>query len=61
MCKNIELVVVDSVTRTAALASGNVDAVFWTCTSGDSNISVILSEEERAKLRETVKQGMSEE
>jgi ABC-type amino acid transport substrate-binding protein len=61
MGKNIELVVVDSVGRAAALASGTVDAVFWTRTSGESNTSAILNEEERAKKRETGKQEMSEE
>ena len=35
--KNIELVVVDSVGRAAALASGTVDAVFWTRTNRTSN------------------------
>jgi ABC-type amino acid transport substrate-binding protein len=58
---NIELVVVDSIGRAAALADGAVDAVFWTRTSGESNTSAILNEEERAKKRETGKQEMSEE
>jgi ABC-type amino acid transport substrate-binding protein len=35
--KNIEIVVVDSVGRAEALASGEVDAVFWTRTNERSN------------------------
>ena len=35
--KNIEIVVMDSVGRAAALASGAVDAVFWTRTNDLSN------------------------
>ena len=35
--------------------------MFWTRTSGESNTSAILNEEERAKKRETGKQEMSEE
>ena len=60
MGKNIELVVVDSVGRAAALASGAVDAVFWTRTSGDSN-QAASSEEELAKRREAHIQERSEE
>ena len=59
--KNIELVVVDSVGRAAALASGNVDAVFWTRTSGASNELAAASEEERAERREALDQATSEE
>ena len=59
--KNIELVVVDSVGRAAALASGTVDAVFWTRTSGKANDIADLSEEERAKLEEARIQDLSEE
>lgn len=47
--KNIELVVVDSVGRAAALASGTVDAVFWTRTSDVSNEIVPKTEEENRK------------
>ncbi len=61
MGKNIELVVVDSVGRAAALASGAVDAVFWTRTSSKSNMFGNLSEEERAKLQEARSQEQSEE
>ena len=59
--KNIELVVVDSVGRAAALASGNVDAVFWTRTSGASNELAAASEEERAERREALNQATSGE
>ena len=59
--KNIELVVVDSVGRAAALASGTVDAVFWTRTSGKSNDIANLSEEKRAELLEARSQELSEE
>ena len=59
--KNIELVVVDSVGRAAALASGNVDAVFWTRTCDESNEQAGLSEEERAKWREEHHKELSEE
>ena len=61
MGKNIELVVVDSVGRAAALASGAVDAVFWTRTSSKSNEIGNLSEEERARLQEADSQEQSEE
>ncbi len=36
--KNIEIVVVDSIGRAAALSSGTVDVVFWTRTSDIANI-----------------------
>ena len=49
--KNIELVVVDSVGRAAALASGTVDAVFWTRTSDISNkLSSIPAEESEKRI-----------
>jgi ABC-type amino acid transport substrate-binding protein len=48
--KNIELVVVDSVGRAAALASGTVDAVFWTRTNRRANEVAEMSEEERSSL-----------
>ena len=59
--KNIELVVVDSVGRAAALASGNVDAVFWTRTNSASNRLATSSEEERASREKVNNQEMSEE
>ena len=61
MGKNIELVVVDSVGRAAALASGNVDAVFWTRTSGKSIERGNDSEEEHNKMLETGIQNSSVE
>ena len=45
--KNIELVVVDSIGRATALASGNVDAVFWTRTSSRANAYARMSNSER--------------
>ena len=59
--KNIELVVVDSVGRAAALASGTVDAVFWTRTCGAANTAAAASEEERANWQEEYDQELSEE
>ena len=50
--KNIELVVVDSVGRAAALASGTVDAVFWTRTSDLSNALSSIPAEERKAVSE---------
>ena len=61
MGKNIELVIVDSLGRAAALASGTVDAVFWTRTNADSNERANSSEEEFNKRRETAEKDMSEE
>jgi len=54
--KNIQLVVVDSIGRSAALASGSVDAVFWTRTNERANELTGLSDEgyeERIKLMES--------
>lgn len=59
--KNIELVQVDSLGRAAALASGTVDAVFWTRTNYSSNKWAEKSEEDRAALGDKVIKGMSEE
>ena len=42
--KNIELVVVDSMGRAAALASGAVDAVFWTRTSSAARTVCVETE-----------------
>ena len=47
MGKNVELVQVDSIGRAAALASGAVDAVFWTRTNHYANLFAILDKEER--------------
>jgi ABC-type amino acid transport substrate-binding protein len=57
--KNIELVVVDSVGRAAALASGTVDAVFWVRTNAESNRIAACSEEERARKREEDSKNLS--
>ena len=59
--KNIELVVVDSLGRAAALASGTVDAVFWTRTSSASQEASAMTEEERKAHREAVNADMTEE
>ena len=61
MGKNIELVTVDSMGRAAALASGTVDAVFWTRTNSQSNYIATLSEDELAEGRKALEEGMSEE
>ncbi len=45
--KSIEFVVVDSLGRAAALASGTVDAVFWTRTSSRAQKRAALTEEEK--------------
>ena len=49
MGKNVELVQVDSIGRAAALASGAVDAVFWTRTNHYANLFAILDNEERER------------
>lgn len=61
--KNIELVVVDSIGRAAALASGAVDAVFWTRTNAAINaISAVTGEDkEETFLRDYVDQMTDEE
>ena len=54
--KNIELVVVDSIGRAAALASGTVDAVFWTRTNRrSSEVAEESEEEERNSFLENEK------
>lgn len=47
MGKNVELLQVDSIGRAAALASGAVDAVFWTRTNRYANLFSMLDKEER--------------
>ena len=60
--KNIELVQVDSMGRAAALASGTVDAVFWTRTNSESNRVAMKSEEEReARGQQLLDQSTEEE
>ena len=59
--KNIELVVVDSLGRAAALASGAVDAVFWTRTSGSSQELAGMTEEEREAVKAKGEADLTEE
>ena len=59
--KNIEIVVVDSLGRAAALASGTVDAVFWTRTSSKAQGSAASTEEERQAYRTEMDAAMTEE
>ena len=59
--KNIEIVVVDSVGRAAALASGAVDAVFWTRTNASSNRLATDDEETKKELIEKGRAQMSDE
>ncbi len=59
--KNIELVVVDSVGRAAALASGAVDVVFWTRTSSRAQGSASATEAERQAYRAKMDSAMTEE
>ncbi len=59
--KNIEIVVVDSIGRSAALSSGTVDAVFWTRTNEKSNRYSEMSDEEKAELDVKMKSDMTEE
>ena len=59
--KNIEIVVVDSLGRAAALASGTVDAVFWTRTSSEAQEAVTRTEAERQTRRAELDANMTEE
>ena len=59
--KNIELVQVDSMGRAAALASGTVDAVFWTRTNSESNRVAMKSKEEREARRQQLLDQSTEE
>ena len=59
--KNIEIVVVDSLGRAAALASGAVDAVFWTRTSGASQELAGMTEEEREAVKAKGEADLTEE
>ena len=59
--KNIEIVVVDSLGRAAALASGTVDAVFWTRTSSLGQKLSAMTEEERKAYRAEMDANMTEE
>ena len=59
--KNIEIVVVDSLGRAAALASGTVDAVFWTRTSSEAQEAVTRTDAERQTRRAELDANMTEE
>ncbi len=54
--KNFELVVVDSVGRATALASGNVDLVFWTNGTDGRNIGGRQTKEEHEAFLSTLNQ-----
>ena len=58
--RNIELLVVDSVGRATALASGNVDAVFWTRTSSRANAYARMSDAERKAEQKRLRAGMND-
>lgn len=59
--KNIEIVVVDSVGRAAALSSGAVDVVFWTRTNSYYNEAAKNTEEENAAIKDELLADMTEE
>ncbi len=59
--KNIELVVVDSMGRAAALASGAVDAVFWTRTNSESQKLAGMTEAEREAEKAKGEADLTEE
>ena len=59
--KNIELVVVDSLGRAAALASGAVDAVFWTRTSAEDARIRAMSEAEFQTEKAEMEAAQTEE
>ena len=59
--KNIEIVVVDSLGRAAALASDTVDAVFWTRTSSSGQELADMTDDERKAYREEIDTSMTEE
>lgn len=59
--KNIELVVVDSLGRAAALASGAVDAVFWTRASSVSQEFAAMTDAEQAAAAAELEAAMTEE
>lgn len=58
---NIELVQVDSLGRAAALASGTVDAVFWTRTNAAMSKVSEMTEEEKNAFRQEYFGQMTEE
>ncbi len=50
--KNVELVIVDSIGRAAALASGTVDAVFWTRIHPQGYVDTLSEQEREAYVAE---------
>ena len=61
MNKNIELVVVDSIGRAAALASGTVEAVFWTRTNRYAERVGQEDQAERDKSTKDFRSSLSDE
>ena len=59
--KNIALLVVDSIGRAAALASGTVDVVFWTRTNDAANAYANMTLSEREASRRQLVSEMTEE
>lgn len=59
--RKIELVQVDSMGRAAALASGQVDAVFWTRTNQTSNKIAGYTDEEKAANIEKFNEQLTDE
>ena len=55
--KNIELIQVDSMGRAAALSSGKVDAVFWTCGSNEEYAGGNLTKEDYEKYLQKLNQS----
>ncbi|MBE5969811.1 MAG: transporter substrate-binding domain-containing protein [Lachnospiraceae bacterium] len=58
--KNIEIVVVDSIGRAAALSSGTVDVVFWTRTSEVANNATPITDAEIEELKQSGNTTMNE-
>lgn len=58
--KNIELSVVDSIGRATALASGSVDAVFWTRISTQANAYAHMSDAERQAEEKRLRAEMND-
>ena len=59
--KNIELVIVDSIGRAAALASGTVDVVFWTRIRPEDYSATLNEEEQEAYIAEIIKNSTAEQ
>ena len=58
---NIRLININSGARATALASGTVDAVFWTMTSSDSMTASMLSENQRKERISAKRKEMTKE